>query len=129
MHNRTIKPTGVTLLFNIWCDDTTEKKLQDAKLLTDTFLIDLVRALNMTPIEGTSIFKEIPVPDSDEISVSASIMLLESHACLHSWPEHQYMRLEVSTCKNVDEITFGRAVDYIEKFFKPRDIEIMKQEW
>jgi S-adenosylmethionine/arginine decarboxylase-like enzyme len=122
-------PPGMTTLINISVGKDSAPKLQDAKLLTNEFLVTLVRKLGMTILIDTLTYKEIPVPDTDLISVTGMTALLESHVCFHTWPEYNYMRLEISTCRQIDDDAFEEAMGYIFSFFHFTKIEMIKQDW
>jgi S-adenosylmethionine/arginine decarboxylase-like enzyme len=83
----------------------------------------------MTPVEGTDIYKEIGVPGSNLVSITAGVILLESHICLHTWRELNYLRLEVSTCKDITPINLKVAIEYVVSYFRPKDIDITKGSW
>lgn len=56
--------------------------------------------------------------------VTIIVLLAESHISIHSWPEYNYVAIDVFTCgKNMDP---QAAIDYLEKTLKPQKIETKK---
>jgi len=122
-------PEGITVLINLWSSKEESKKLQDSKILGE-FLITLVNKLKMTPLRDTLILKEIPALGHEGMtSVTATIALLESHVCFHSWPEWNYMRLEISTCREADVDSYSDSINYIKEFFQCARLDIKYKMW
>jgi S-adenosylmethionine decarboxylase proenzyme len=49
-------------------------------------------------------------------------LLAESHLSIHTWPEHQYIALDVFTCGNANtQLIVDRIVDY----FQPKNKKIV----
>jgi S-adenosylmethionine decarboxylase proenzyme len=47
--------------------------------------------------------------------MSATVLIEESHFCLHTWPEHNYLALDIFTCGDMDA---QRAIEIL-----ARDLE------
>ena len=57
-------------------------------------------------------------PDSD--GVTGVAILAESHISIHTWPEHDYIALDIFMCGNSDPQT---ALDWLTEFFEPKKVE------
>ncbi len=57
-------------------------------------------------------------PDSD--GVTGVAILAESHISIHTWPEHDYIALDIFMCGNSDPQT---ALDWLQEFFAPKIVE------
>jgi S-adenosylmethionine decarboxylase len=57
--------------------------------------------------------------------VTATVLLAESHLCVHTWPEQGGVTLDVYVCNfGGDHSTKARAVmDALEALFMPRHVE------
>lgn len=79
------------------------------KLLVETnkleaFIIDLTYKLNLIPIIGSVRSMFFPKVHRTGEGVSTNIILTTSHIALHTWSEKNYMRLEVSSCGNEEDL-------------------------
>jgi len=54
--------------------------------------------------------------------VSGVALIAESHISLHTWPEYDYMAIDIFTCGQT--VNPYKAVDTLKKIFKPRKVEI-----
>jgi S-adenosylmethionine decarboxylase len=98
---------GMTLLVNIYTED--KDILTNAEILK-LLLIRCVEAADMTPLKHTLVLEHFPI-HSDKglvggVGISGGLILVESHIYLHTWLEHGYVRLELSSCKefNPDKV-------------------------
>ena len=57
-------------------------------------------------------------PDSD--GVTGVVTLAASHISIHSWPEHDYMALDIFMCGDSDPY---KALEYLESYFEPKEIK------
>lgn len=57
--------------------------------------------------------------ETGEEAWSITVVLEESHLCLHSWPEAGFVSLDMYTCGH--EADPMLALDYLLESFKPRD--------
>lgn len=58
--------------------------------------------------------------------ITAVLLLSESHISLHSWPEHNYVAVDVFTCG--DSVSPELAIDYLVSEFKPSKVNIRQIE-
>lgn len=48
--------------------------------------------------------------------VSVNLLFLESHLALHTWPEHEFVVMEISSCKEFDK---DEIAEHFKRFFEP----------
>jgi S-adenosylmethionine decarboxylase len=93
------------------------KKLVDNVELLEKIMLNACHVANAT-ILGVSSHKFEPQ------GVTVMVLLAESHISLHSWPEYNYVAIDVFTCgQNMDP---KAAIDYLENRLKPSKIETRK---
>jgi len=98
---------GQTLLLNLYHPPKILLKIGPTLKL---FLKRVVEAAGMTPLEHTFTVEHFPVFRGGVWrgggGVSASMILIESHIFIHTWPELLYARVELSSCKpiNLDSV-------------------------
>lgn len=111
-HREATKHIGTHIISDMWgCDfDDSAEKLT-------TFLINAAHASNSRILDISS--------HQFEPSGSTALLLLaESHISAHSWPEYDYIAIDIFTCgKNMQP---ELAIDYLEKALKPKRIETKK---
>ena len=93
--------------------------LKNRKSLSN-LLEDLPKKLKMRILKKPTIGKII----SDEYptwGLSGFVILYESHISFHTWPEENYVALDVYSCKDFDE---GAAVDYLKKFLNSNRLKV-----
>lgn len=96
---------GITLGLDI--GTVKSNKLEDLHLLKH-LIIDLAHLLELKPIQASIKFYFLPVTNCDghgtgELGVTGLMALRESHITIHTWPEYQYCRIEISSCKGIDK--------------------------
>ncbi|RLG09319.1 hypothetical protein DRN73_10095 [Candidatus Pacearchaeota archaeon] len=95
---------GKTLLVNIY---NASSDLLSSDEIAKLILIRTIEAAEMTPVLHTLQVAHFPIPEGNkfkgEYGLSAGIVLVESHVYLHTWPEKEYMRYEMSSCKDFEE--------------------------
>jgi S-adenosylmethionine/arginine decarboxylase-like enzyme len=84
-----------------------------------TYLIEAVKIIGLTPVENSMQIYSFPVLNSPQLSgITGGIILLESHAYLHSWPENGYIRIEFSSCKSLAGCKMDALLMYSKEVFK-----------
>lgn len=105
---------GVTLLFNI--NKVDETLCQDHAIL-ELLLIRCVESVDLTPVRNSLHLYQFPIVENGkslgDFGVSGGLILLESHIYLHTWPEKNYIRLELSSCKKVSLSPVLRTIETI----------------
>ena len=95
------------------------KKLTDKKSLTK-LLENLPRKLKMR-ILRKPVVAAISSDHYPHTGYSGFVILLESHISFHTWPEENYVALDVYSCRDFDE---KKAVQYIKKFFGVKNLKV-----
>ncbi|MBN1913317.1 MAG: adenosylmethionine decarboxylase [Candidatus Omnitrophica bacterium] len=81
----------------------------------EKLLFEAALAANNTPIK--TIVHKFPVQ-----GVTGVILLAESHIAIHTWPEHDYISIDIFTCgKNTQPY---QALEYLKNKFSPRQVRI-----
>ena len=95
---------GKVLLVNVY---EVPPELLSSDEIMKLLLIRTIEAANMTPVLHTLQIAHFPVPGESgfkgEYGLSAGMVLIESHVYIHTWPEKEYMRYEMSSCRNFNE--------------------------
>ncbi len=99
------KPEGVTVLINM--NGLTRQQLIDARIWKKA-ASELTTAVGLQPFIDTFSVKKFLSLDGDTTGITFSIVLAESHLCGHTWGEHGYMRLELSSCKKIATETISQ---------------------
>jgi len=104
------KYAGIHLIADFWHG----KIIKDIKGVR-RILIEAARAANNTPLE-ISIHKFSPQ------GLTGVILLAESHIAIHSWPEFDYLAIDIFTCG--EKSMPYKALDYLKKEFRPKKVEV-----
>lgn len=80
----------------------------DAAWLTDAerlgaWVREAVEAVGLTPVN--QLFHTFPGVGGKPGGVTATVLLAESHVCLHTWPEQQAVTADVYVCNFGDDNT------------------------
>jgi len=78
-------------------------EIKDIKACVE-FLFELTNTINTTPVNfNASLY---PTPDGKGgVGITAAVHFVESYAVLDSWPEKNYVHLNVVSCKHFDSLT------------------------
>ena len=104
------KYAGIHLLAEFWGGKIIENSKEIEKIL-----IGATKAAENTPLKIT-IHKFHPQ------GITGVILLAESHIALHSWPEFNYLAIDIFTCG--DKAKPYKALNYLKKVFKPKKVVI-----
>ncbi|MFO0920420.1 MAG: adenosylmethionine decarboxylase [Candidatus Saccharimonadales bacterium] len=112
-HTEDDRHIGRHLVSDMWkC-----QKLADDVESLEKIILNACHVANAT-ILGVSSHKFEPQ------GVTVMVLLAESHISLHSWPEYNYVAIDVFTCgKDMDPQS---AIDYLENCLKPEKVETKK---
>lgn len=105
-----LKKGGVHLLAEFWHGKIIENKKEVKEIL-----IEAAKAANNTPL-NVSVYKFYPW------GITGFALLTESHIALHSWPEFNYLAIDVFTCGK--KAMPYKALGYLKKVFQPQKTEI-----
>jgi S-adenosylmethionine decarboxylase len=107
------KYVGLHLVAEFWHPKFIQK-IENKKTLKE-ILFKTVKEANATPLKCL-VYKFSPQ------GITGIILLAESHIAIHSWPEINYVAIDVFTC---GEKSFPhKAIDYLKKILEPQGIEI-----
>ncbi|MBZ1345227.1 MAG: adenosylmethionine decarboxylase [Candidatus Nealsonbacteria bacterium] len=106
------KHIGIHLFAEFWFGRIIENPKKIKKIL-----ITAAKKSENTPLK-TIIHKFSPQ------GITGVILLQESHIALHSWPEKNYLAIDIFTCGQ--KTLPDKAITYLKKTFKPKRVEIQK---
>lgn len=89
--------------------------IDDARKLRK-ILWEAALVANNTPLK-TSIHK-FPLQ-----GITGIVLLAESHIAVHSWPEHNYLAIDIFTCG--EKTQPHKALEYLKKIFMPKKVKMM----
>jgi S-adenosylmethionine decarboxylase len=100
----------------------------DAALLVDaTALLQLcLGAVNAAGLQAVSqLVHAFPAVDGQASGVTATVLLAESHLCIHTWPELQAVTLDVYVCNfgGDHSAKAHRLMDALLAAFKPESAD------
>jgi len=104
------KYAGIHLIAEFWNGRIIESPREIKKIL-----IRSIRKAESTPLEAV-IHKFSPQ------GLTGVVLLAESHIALHSWPEFNYLAIDIFTCG--DFAKPKKALQYFKNVFKPEKVEI-----
>jgi S-adenosylmethionine decarboxylase len=90
------------------------KFIEDPRKLRK-ILYDAAKAANNTPLK-TTVYK-FPVQ-----GITGVILLAESHIAIHTWPESNYMAVDIFTCGHKTRPV--GALEYLKEVFCPQKVKI-----
>jgi S-adenosylmethionine decarboxylase len=106
------KTIGKHLIVDFWFG----KKIEDPKKL-GRVLIDAAKKAGNTPLKF-SYHKFTPH------GITGVLLLAESHIAFHSWPEFNFLAIDIFTCG--DKAFPEKALKYLKKIFKPKRVKIWR---
>lgn len=110
--NKNQKYAGIHLMAEFWYG----KIIEDPKRIKQ-ILIKAVKKANNTPLK-------IAIHKFQPQGITGIILLAESHLAIHTWPEFNYIAVDIYTCG--DKSNPSRALEYLKKEFQPKRVEIKK---
>ncbi len=78
-------------------------------------LYNAAQASNNTPLKCA--IHKFPV-----CGITGVIILAESHISIHTWPEHNYLALDIFTCGKHSQPE--KALEYLKSVFRPRWVKV-----
>jgi S-adenosylmethionine decarboxylase len=103
---------GVHLLAEFW----NGKEIEDPSML-DTILRTAAAKSNNKALK-VEIHKFLPC------GITGFVMLAESHMSIHSWPEINYLAIDIFTCG--DHAMPHKALEYLREVYGPQRVEIQE---
>lgn len=107
-NNEIHNPLGRHLLVELWG----VKTIEDVKEW-ETILFDAALASKSNPLK-------VALHKFEPMGVTGAIVLEESHITFHSWPEVEYIALDIFTCGKHTDPQAG--LDYLIKILEPKKI-------
>jgi S-adenosylmethionine decarboxylase len=104
------KTWGKHLIIDAYGIET--KRLRN-EIAAKKLLRDLPIKIKMRPL-SKAVVKKVKTKDYPDWGISGFVMLYESHISLHTWPEENYVAMDIYSCKNFDH---KEAVKYLKKFW------------
>ncbi|MBL7150206.1 MAG: adenosylmethionine decarboxylase [Candidatus Pacebacteria bacterium] len=108
--NKRQKYAGIHLLAEFWGGTI----IEDSKKI-EKILITAVKKSKNTPLE-------IKIHKFSPQGITGVVLLAESHIALHSWPEINYLAIDIFTCG--EKANPYKALEYLKKKFQPKKVEI-----
>ncbi|MBI4706825.1 MAG: adenosylmethionine decarboxylase [Candidatus Omnitrophica bacterium] len=87
--------------------------IEDAEEL-ENILYQAAFAANNTPLKA--VVHKFPVQ-----GITGVILLAESHISIHTWPEHDYVAVDIFTCGEKTQPL--KALEYLKKKFLPEKVK------
>lgn len=109
------KYAGIHLIADFWfVQKAKEKKSEDKKALRK--ILEKAAAASGSAPLGFVAHKFSPH------GITGVVLLKESHISVHTWPEWNYVAVDVFTCG--EKTMPQKAIDVLKEYFQPRKIEI-----
>ncbi|MFQ6049672.1 MAG: adenosylmethionine decarboxylase [Candidatus Paceibacterales bacterium] len=107
-----IHHAGIHLIAEFW----NGKIIEDSKEI-EKILITAAKKGKNTPLK-------IVIHKFSPQGITGVVLLAESHIALHSWPEFNYLAIDIFTC---GERAFpDKTLDYLKEVFQPKKVKIKK---
>jgi S-adenosylmethionine decarboxylase len=104
------KYAGIHLIAEFWYG----KNIENSKEL-ERILIKATKKAKNIPLK-------IAIHKFSPQGITGVVLLAESHLALHSWPEINYLAIDIFTCGK--KAMPHRALKYLKKMFQPKKIKI-----
>ncbi len=104
--------SGIHLIAEFW----NGKIINDPKKIRE-ILIEAVKKANNTPLE-------VVIHKFEPQGVTGIVLLAESHIAIHTWPEFNYVALDIYTCG--DKANPLKALEFLKEKFQPKRFEFKK---
>lgn len=106
------KYAGTHVLVEFW-----ESIIIEDPVRVEEILLESCKKANCKPIKAL-------IHNFEPQGISGIVLLEESHISLHSWPERDYLGIDLFTCG--DSSLIDQAIEYLEDQFQPKRVEITK---
>lgn len=103
------KTVGLNLLIDVY---NLEKKFLERRFLLK-LLKDLLKIIKAKPV-GKPIVKKISSPKYPYTGYSILQIIQESHLSLHTWPENNYLAIDIFSCQKFSQ---KEILIYLKKVF------------
>ncbi|UCG14924.1 MAG: adenosylmethionine decarboxylase [Deltaproteobacteria bacterium] len=99
--------------------DCDRHRLEDLSLIY-SFLSDYPAKLEMTKIMPPYVFR-YDAKNPDDWGVSGFVLIAESHISIHTFPEKNYLSLDIFSCKDFDA---NSAISHVNELFAVQRHEV-----
>ena len=103
---------GIHLIVEFWGG----KKIEDPKKFEE-ILVGAAKAARATVLKVNT-HKFLPH------GVTGVVLLSESHITFHTWPEFEYLALDIFTCGK--KCNPYKALEYFKEKIKPKNVQVME---
>lgn len=110
--NNSTLSVGVHLLADFWYGKIIEETKKIEEILRQS-----VREANNSPLE-------VVVHKFHPQGLTGVILLAESHIAVHSWPEMNYLAVDIFTCGKKSNP--HQALQYLKKVWQPKKVKIIE---
>jgi S-adenosylmethionine decarboxylase len=104
--------TGIHLIADFWHGKT----IQNAKEL-ETLLQGAATAAHSTPLK-------VSIHEFTPEGITGVIVLAESHIAVHTWPEIEYMAVDVFTCGK--DAKPKKALEFLQEALQPKTVKVQE---
>lgn len=98
------------------CD---RERLEDISLIYN-FLSEYPAQIGMTKIMPPYVFR-YDAENPQDWGISGFVLIAESHISIHTFPEKNYLSLDIFSCKNFDS---EQAISYVSNLFATQKSEV-----
>lgn len=95
------------------------EQLEDLSLIYN-FLSEYPAKIEMTKIMPPYVFR-YDARNPEDWGISGFVLIAESHISIHTFPEKNYLSLDIFSCKEFDS---KRAISYVKKLFGVQKSEV-----
>ena len=99
------------------------QRLEDISLIYN-FLSEYPAAIGMTKIMPPYVFR-YDAKNPKDWGISGFVLIAESHISIHTFPEKNYLSLDIFSCKEFDA---EQAISYVSNLFNVQKSEIKLQD-
>ena len=115
--NRSEYGFGTHLILD--CYGCTRERLEDLSLIY-TFLSEYPAKIKMTKIMPPYVFR-YDAKNPKDWGISGFVLIAESHISIHTFPEKNYLSLDIFSCKEFDS---KRSISYVNNLFGVQKSEV-----
>jgi S-adenosylmethionine decarboxylase len=120
MESAEVKEENITACIpyyvHLMADFVTNKRIEDPKVI-EKMLYTAAKRANNTPLKAM-VHKFAPH------GITAVILLAESHIAIHSWPEYNYVAVDIFTCGK--KTRPRKAIEYLRQQYDAREVKIQE---
>lgn len=114
---------GIHLILDIIVDDIINPDICCVEVL-ENYIKSCIEIAELD-ILGEIVTHKLNVENSDLVGITSIATLTTSHISLHTWPEHNYISIDLYSCKyfNLEKI-----IELTKKYFNTKTMDIVEVE-